>query len=61
MTASIGRPNVNERGKYKKYKEETHKLSILVDQLQKKLKKYHDENKVLIGPNSGVKGEAEPG
>lgn len=35
------------RTKYKKYKEETHKLSILVDQLQKKLKKYHDENKIL--------------
>ena len=35
------------RGKYKKYKEETHKLSILVDQLQKKLKKYHEENKML--------------
>lgn len=35
------------RTKYKKYKEESHKLSILIDQLQKKLKKYHDENKVL--------------
>ena len=35
------------RGKYKKYKEETHKLSILVDQLQKKLKKYHEENRLL--------------
>jgi len=35
------------RSKYKKYKEETYKLTILVDQLQKKLKKYHDENKVL--------------
>lgn len=33
--------------KYKKYKEETYKMSILIEQLQRKLKKYQEENKSL--------------
>jgi hypothetical protein len=33
--------------KYKKYKEETYKMSILIEQLQRKLKKYQEENKTL--------------
>jgi hypothetical protein len=37
------------RTKYRRYKEENYKMSILVEQLQKKLKKYQEEVKSLNG------------
>ena len=48
MTAFTGKEKANGgRSKYRKYKGEKHRMEVLVEQLQKKLKKYHDENKVI--------------